>query len=107
MHERKSVCVLVDALDESSDRKTLPAIIKTLCQSGQINTLIISRNEEDINSTLTGLIDYVVPIKDEHVDVDIQLHIQQCLRTDQIHSSWPDDLKSTTESTLVTRAHGM
>jgi hypothetical protein len=71
--------VLVDALDESWNHKTLPAIIKTLCRSGQINMLIINRNEEDINSALTGLIDYVVPIEDEHVDVDIQLHIRQCL----------------------------
>jgi len=51
--------------------------------------------------------DYIIPIQDEQVDIDIQLHVNRCLQTDRILSVWEDDLKSTMASALVSKAHGM
>jgi hypothetical protein len=106
-HEIKSVYMLVDGLDESVDHRTLTDVITTLHQSHQINLLVTSRNEDDLNSALTGLVDYVVPIQKEHVNVDIQLHVEQCLRNDRVLSVWGDNLKSMMVLTLVSKAHGM
>jgi NACHT domain len=105
--ELKSVYIIVDALDESSDRGTLPAVIRDLCQSDQINMLITSRHEQDLKSALTELMDYIIPIQNECVDVDIRQHVERCLRTDRTLCLWNDTLKATMTATLVSKAHGM
>ena len=64
-----SIYIVIDALDECSDRKTLLEVIKTICESKKINVLVTSRREYDIGSVLMGLMDYVIPIEDERVNV--------------------------------------
>lgn len=73
---------MIDALDECSDRKTLLNFIKQLCENKQINVLVTSRREHDIRSVVTGLVDYVIGIKDKQINVDINLHVRRCLRDD-------------------------
>ena len=72
-----------------------------------MNVLVTSRREHDIGSVLPGLMDFVIPIEDERVDVDIKLHVQRRLRDDSDLSNWDDNLKSTIIETLTSKAHGM
>ena len=102
-----SIYILVDALDESSERGALLDSIKTMCQSDNINMLVTSRNEDDLNATITSSMTYVIPIQNEHVDMDIQVHVERCLKNDRVLSVWDDDLKSAMARTLVSKARGM
>ena len=101
------IYIMIDALDECSDRKTLLNEIGTILESKQMNVLVTSRREHDIGSALTGLIEYVIPIEDERVNVDINLHVQRCVRDDLDLCKWDDNLKSTMIQTLTSKAQGM
>ena len=101
------IYIMIDALDECSDRKTLLNVIGTILESKQMNILVTSRREHDISLRLTRLMDYVIPIEDERVDVDINLHVQRCLTDDPDLSNWEDNLKSIMIQTLTSKARGM
>ena len=101
------IYIVIDALDECSDRKTLFEVLKTFCKTKHMNLLVTSRREHDIGSALTGLIEYVIPIEDERVNVDINLHVQRCVRDDLDLCKWDDNLKSTMIQTLTSKAQGM
>ena len=107
MRQMNKIYIVIDALDECSDRKTLLQILKTWCEMKDINTLFTSRREHDIGLVLTGIVDYEIPIEDERVDVDINLHVRRCLRDDPDLNNWQDDLKSTIIQTLTSKAKGM
>src|SRR5437764_5594400 len=54
----------------------------------EINSLITSRKEYDIQVTLEQFIDYVVVIQDKQVDSDIDIYVRHCLRNDPELSKW-------------------
>jgi hypothetical protein len=101
------IYIVIDALDECSDRKSLLEALKTICETKCINLLVTSRKEHDIGSVLTELMDYIIPIEDERVNVDINLHVQRCLANDSDLSNWEDDLKLIMIKTLTSKARGM
>ena len=101
------IYIMIDALDECSDRKILLNVIGTILESKQMNVLVTSRREHDISLKLTRLMDYVIPIEDERVDVDINLHVQRCLTDDPELRNWEDNLKSIMIQTLTSKARGM
>ena len=105
----KQTYIIIDALDESSksDRQSLFEVITTLQTHDKINLLMTSRQESDIQNKLQDLMDYVVPIENEKVDDDINMHVEKCLQNDPILSKWNIDLKLKISSTLTSKAHGM
>ena len=100
--------IIIDALDESSDRKTLLKVIKMILQSNsEINLLMTSRKEHDIQVMLEFSVNYVVAIQNELVDVDIDIYIRQCLLNDPDLCKWDDELKSEIVTILTSGAQGM
>ena len=100
--------IIVDALDESSDWKRLLEVIESIRQSNsEINLLMTSRKEHDIQMVLERSVDYVVAIQDERVDADVNKYVQQCLRNDPGLRKWDDELKLEIVTTLTSGAHGM
>jgi hypothetical protein len=100
--------VMLDALDESSDRQSLFEFIEVVLKTNdKINLLMTSRNEIDIQNALQHSIDYIVTIEDKRVDADIHLHVERCLQSDPNLSKWDIDLKSRIVSSLTSGAHGM
>jgi Cdc6-like AAA superfamily ATPase len=99
--------VILDALDESSDRKSMFEVIGEVLKTDKINLLMTSRAEPDIQTKLEHSVDYVVPIEDERVDADIHLHVNHCLHNDPDLSKWDANLKSKISSVLTSGAHGM
>jgi Cdc6-like AAA superfamily ATPase len=102
--QNSPIYIVVDALDECSDRDALLEIIEVISSSKQISLLVTSRKENDINQKLMGLIDFIVPIEDERVNTDIELHVRQYVARD---TRLEDSLKSTIIETLTSKAHGM
>jgi hypothetical protein len=78
-----------------------------ICEKKQVNLLVTSRQESDIDRALTGLVHFLVPIQDEQVNNDIHLHVQQCLTNDGKLSKLHDNLKSSVIETLTSKANGM
>jgi Cdc6-like AAA superfamily ATPase len=99
--------VILDALDESSDRKSMFEVIEKVLKIDKINLLMTSREESDIQNVLEHSVDYVVPIEDKRVDADIHLHVNHCLHNDPELNKWDADLKSKINSILTSKAHGM
>jgi hypothetical protein len=104
-HE-KGMYIIADALDESSDWRSLLKVVETLLQSN-INLLMTSRKERDLQAVLENSVEYVVAIQDERVDADVNLHIQRCLRNDPDLNKWDDELKLEIVAKLTSGAKGM
>jgi len=100
--------IIIDALDESSNWKALFGVIKTILGSGkEINLLMTSRKEYDIQAGLEKSVDSVVAIQDRRVDSDVELYVRQCLQTDPDLCQWDDELKSEIATRVTSGAHGM
>jgi len=106
-HE-KQMFIIIDALDESSDWKALLEVIATILQSErEINLLMTSRKEYDIQVVLEHSVDSIVAIQNERVNADVDIYVRQCLQNDPDLCQWDDDLKSEIVTTLTSGAHGM
>jgi ankyrin repeat domain-containing protein 50 len=98
--------IIMDALDESSERKELlKTITKELC--GKMNILVTSRKEQDINEFLDGVAGITVSLAGSGIDNDIEFHVRKCLQTDKPFQNWPSSLNQKIEETLVKKANGM
>jgi hypothetical protein len=105
---RKRMFIIIDALNESADWKCLLEVIKRIRQStSQINLLMTSRKEHDIQIVLECSVDHVIAIQDERVDADVDIYVQHCLQNDFDLSKWDDELKSEIATTLTSGAHDM
>jgi hypothetical protein len=104
----KRMFIIIDALDESSNWKMLLNALKTILQSSSdINLLMTSRNEYDLEAVLKHSVDSVVDIQNEVVDQDVDMYVRECLQTDSDLRKWDDELKLEILTTLISGAHGM
>src|SRR5271169_1937868 len=93
-HEKR-MFIVIDALDESSDWTALLKVITTILQcNGEINLLMTSRKEHDIQTVLEDSVDSVVAIQNERVDADVDVYVRECLRNDPALRKWDNELKS-------------
>jgi hypothetical protein len=103
------VYVVIDALDESKDRKRLLALLIEILEGESLDTvqlLVTSRRELDIERAILPL-STILSLSNPYVDEDIRTYIQSCLSQNRRFSKWPDDLKAETEKALVKGAKGM
>jgi KaiC/GvpD/RAD55 family RecA-like ATPase len=113
MREFPHVYIVLDALDECSERAELTNILETmsawLLQNS--HTLLTSRRERDIESSLETFIrqQNIVCLQSELVDRDIQKYVQQRLSDDKRLSRWGKDpaLRQDIEAALMKGAQGM
>jgi hypothetical protein len=68
--------ILIDALDECSDRFDAVNVLKRLISSDSMNLLITSRKEQDIISVLQPHIDAVLSIQSAKVDADVAFYVR-------------------------------
>jgi len=107
----KGMYIITDALDESSDWRALLKVIKTILRSN-VNLLSTSRKEREFQDVLLEkaekpAVDYVVAIKNQRVDADVNHYVQRCLRNDPDLNKWDDELKLEILRTLTSGAPGM
>jgi hypothetical protein len=101
--------LILDALDECSDREALLPFIRSLVEQamGSLNVLVLSRREEDIEHTLNPLSEHQIRLESSLVSPDISLHVQDRLNSDFRFLRWPPELRNEVSQILVKKAHGM
>lgn len=103
--------LIMDALDECSEREAMFDLIAQMVamdqKLGEINILITSRRERDIETTLQELVTDSICIQSAQIDADIKLHVKSRLSHDSKLKRHPDPVKAQIEKTLVDGADGM
>jgi hypothetical protein len=107
------VYVVLDALDECSQRSDLMDMLETMAgwQLDNLHLLMTSRKERDIESSLESYVgeEDAVCLQRDIVDKDIQRYVQQRLRDDKGLAKWNKDaaVRQDIEEALMHGARGM
>jgi hypothetical protein len=102
------VYLILDALDECSERALLLPVIQQILQIDRdVHLMLTSRKEYDIETTLQTSVAAIVSMEDRRVDSDIQIHVEQCLREDPKLCKWDEKIKQEIVTELVSGAKGM
>lgn len=105
--------IVLDALDECTEREELLADIKEIVEwkTGNLHILVASRREVDIEEALEVLIskEEILCVQSQAASNDIRIYVQQRLRTDQKLLRWEiyPDVQNEIEAVLTSKAHGM
>jgi hypothetical protein len=105
--------IILDALDECTDRTSLIEILETLLgwRLDKLHLLVTSRKERDIESSLEEILEQrnIICLQSDLVDDDIKKYVHQRLSDDKRLRKWQKDpnLAHEIESTLMKGAHGM
>lgn len=104
-----STYILLDALDECTDRKDLLEFIEVLrdWNIDNLHILATSRKEKDIARSLEPLITCQLCIQSALVDADIRIHVLDRLSTDPRLKKWPVGIQKEIEDALTKGANGM
>lgn len=103
-----TVYLLVDAVDESQDRRKLLRILTTLAgpDFAKIKLLATSRREHDIEQAFRQ-VSTDISLSNEWVDEDIRRYIEQILSDKSRFGHWSDALRQDVKAALEDGAKGM
>ena len=113
MHQFTHVYIVLDALDECTQRSDLMDMLATVAewQLDNIHLLMTSRKERDIESCLESYVDeeQTICLQRDVVDKDIQRYVQQRLTDDKTLTKWNKDaaVRQEIEAALMHGACGM
>jgi len=103
--------VIVDALDECTDRVKLLNWIKevTHWKVGKLHLLLTSRQERDIEVKLQPLEPISICLEGESVDLDIATYLDRMLQDNEEPAAWNEDehVRDSVKTSLQTGAQGM
>jgi hypothetical protein len=96
-------------LDECSQRGEMLKMLSDIYRqcSEEVNILVTSRKERDIELVLDNLASSSIGVKQTVVDADIRIYLKTCLVEDAKLKRWPSAVKEEMEDALVRGAHGM
>jgi hypothetical protein len=113
MQQFTHVYVVLDALDECTQRPKLMDALETMArwQLDSVHLLMTSRKERDIESSLEGYVEEedTICFQMDVVDRDIQRYVQQRLSDDKALTKWNKDaaIRQEIEVALMHGARGM
>ena len=113
MQEFTQIYVVLDALDECTQRSELMDVLETIVgwQLDNLHLLITSRKERDIERSLEGYVkdENAVCLQKDLVNQDIQRYVQQRLHDDKHLAKWNKDaaIRQEIEAALMRGARGM
>jgi hypothetical protein len=113
MQQFMHVYVVLDALDECTQRPELMEVLETVAgwQLDNVHLLMTSRKERDIESSLESYVkkEDTVCLQRDVVDKDIQRYVQQRLSDDKALAKWNKDtvVRQEIETALTNGARGM
>jgi len=102
--------VIIDALDEcqaESDRDELLITVTEMIAMDNVNILVTSRKENDIEEELEDVVEIKVDLARAKVDSDIAIYVRNRLEKDKQLRKWDRDTKQKIEKVLTERAQGM
>ena len=105
----ESKYIILDALDECTDREDLLTFICTLVDSKLpgLRILATSRSERDIEERLRPISDHNINIQSAIVDEDIRVYIRDRLATDMKLKKWPPSVQDEITAVMMEKAGGM
>ena len=103
------VYIVLDALDECSNRSILLQGLGEYCRWGlaSLHILTTSRKETDIEDHMIKLAACQVCLEDSVVDLDIRSFVQEQILEDSKLSIWPSEVQAEIQRTLLEGANGM
>ncbi len=101
--------IILDALDECTDREALWIFLRDLIASKpqDLRILATSRCEKDIEDELSPVTTQNIHIQSPDVDADIRIYIRDRLATDAKLKKWPLSVQDEITTALMARAGGM
>jgi hypothetical protein len=101
--------VVLDALDECTDREGLLTFLRELIGSKprDLRILVTSRREKDIEDQLSLVVNHNINIQSAIVDSDIRIYVRDRMATDTKLKKWPDSVQKEIMTTLMEKAGGM
>ena len=100
--------LILDALDECSERGKLLDIISQIVRAkDHANLFVTSRKEKDITDALQGIFGSQLDLRGDLIDADIDLHVRRCLESDRCLQKWNAQIKQEILEALVQGADGM
>ena len=105
----REVFIVLDALDECSDRDLLLDTIEKVrgWNFSGLHLLATSRKENDIDLVIQPLATHQVSIQNALVDADIQVYILDRLKNDPKLKKWPTSVQQEIQEALLKGAQGM
>ena len=105
----KSTYILLDALDECTDRKDLLEFMEAIkdWNIDSLHLLTTSRKENDITKSLESLVTCQLCIQSALVDADIRIYVLDKLSNDPGLKKWSIDVQKEIENALTKGANGM
>jgi hypothetical protein len=109
MNRIESKYIILDALDECTDREYLLTFICNLvnAKSNGLYIMATSRREKDIADKLRPIADYNINIQNAVVDEDIEVYVQDRLLTDSKLKKWPGSVRDEITTVMMEKANGM
>lgn len=106
-----SVCVIIDGLDECTEREELFSVITTVhsAQISSLHLIVASRRENDIQAALSTLATKTICIQSALVEGDIRKYVRTRLKENSRLEKWCQNplVKDEIEKRLVEGANGM
>ena len=101
--------VVLDALDECTDREELLTFLHELINSKQqdLRVLATSRRERDTEDQLSSIAIYNINIQSAIVDEDIRVYVRDRLATDIKLRKWPPVVQEEITAAMMEKARGM
>ena len=105
--------IILDALDESTDRAELMEILETMAgwKLEKLHIMVTSRKERDLESSLECLVEEhnTICLQSKVVDEDIRTYVRYRLCDDKKLRKWYNnvEMRQEIETALMEGAHGM
>ena len=101
--------VVLDALDECTDRQPLLALLNELVDTRRegLRILAASRREKDIEDELATIADRNMNIESDIVNKDIHTYIRDRLASDKKLAKWSAKIRDEITTVLMQKAGGM
>jgi hypothetical protein len=101
--------IVVDALDECTEREELLGLIEEIVnwKIDTLHILVTSRKEREIEQCLQDLVPNQMNIQSSLVATDIQIHVHEKLHQDPKLRKWPEKVLAEIETELTECADGM
>ena len=106
---KESTYIVIDALDECTDREDLLTFICDLIgfKLKGLRVVAASRRERDIEEQLRPITDFEIDIQSAVVDNDIRIYVQGQLSEDAKLRKWEQSVHDDITNVIMEKAHGM
>lgn len=106
--QRQHVYLVLDALDECSDREALLKSLRCILSRHKTRLHLLATTREcDISQRLAEDVTHSVNLDTAQVDDDIRAYVGHHLRTGERYQKWGEGTRQLIHDTLVEKANGM